>query len=286
MSKINICISGINCCYNKPLLYGHDNAADFIIDNPTKINLNLIPTNNLLVNSSNYSTVYSVDNIIVKKDFCSNDLCVVLNDELLACYSPNNGICYIKKSLMDKNEEYSIKLPLEDFLWTDILYRNNRWILHGGASIKNKRTYVYFGESGAGKSTISRLFQNNGFKILSDERLIISSIDFSINSAYWVSSNGSITNKEISANNIIYLRHSTNQNNHLIGISCEEMYSYLSTQVFYPLWDKDLLCKTIIMIKKFIKNKQCYIYEFKPDESAIEYLEENIKQKGDKNGKQ
>lgn len=66
-----------------------------------------------------------------------------------------------------------LRYPLDQFLSWGLLGHCGGFILHGAVAVKNGVGYVFTGRSGAGKSTISGLLGEAGWRILNDDRVIL-----------------------------------------------------------------------------------------------------------------
>lgn len=64
--------------------------------------------------------------------------------------------------------------PFSEYVASRLLARRGAVELHASAVLLDDRVYVFVGHSGAGKTTISLLAEENGAQVLSDDRTIIS----------------------------------------------------------------------------------------------------------------
>lgn len=265
-------MASIRCKYNNSLGLGHEELAKFR-DNSFDHFDYTFNTTDMIVLPHNESTfyIYQNENMTIKRNQQLNIDYIYINGDIVA----QNNISNKNVRILTSNKYQCIPLPLEDYLWTDILSRNNRLIIHGGAAILDKTIYLYFGESGAGKSTLSSILQKSGFKIFSDERIIIDN-NLKIYSSYWVSSNGIINNLSAQINKIVYLRHSKDKKNKILSVPHQKLYPCFIKQIFYPIWDKNLTARVIINATSFLRQVQCYILDFVPNDSAVQFMFDNI----------
>lgn len=63
--------------------------------------------------------------------------------------------------------------PLSEFLTSRVLTHSRRAEVHGSAVVADGRALLFVGHSGAGKTTISRIAEDCGALVLSDDRVII-----------------------------------------------------------------------------------------------------------------
>lgn len=66
-----------------------------------------------------------------------------------------------------------LRYPLDQILSWGLLARIGGTLLHAAVAVKDGRGWVFTGRSGAGKSTISALLRDAGWRILNDDRVIV-----------------------------------------------------------------------------------------------------------------
>ena len=273
-----VCIAGKVFMYHYPITIGHKELMRFFSSGTVNIDLEIIPLSELnAVDSDKLVKVYELENITIYKHNMKKKYYVFMNQHMFAEYDLNKKTIYVKCNDQNNMLPYALPLPVEDFLFTDVLSRCNNIIVHGGAAKYDNTLLLYYGRSGAGKSTISSLLEKCGFTVFSDERIVISCASNQVYSAYWVSSNGSINNLSAYTDHIIHLEHSINQANCLDCVSSNTMFASLIKEVFYPIWDKELSMSIIIKVKTFLESVRCYNYRFVPKECAVEVLYDEIK---------
>ena len=69
--------------------------------------------------------------------------------------------------------EAPLRYPLDQILSWGLLARIGGALLHAAVAVKDGRGRVFTGRSGAGKSTISALLRDAGWRILNDDRVVV-----------------------------------------------------------------------------------------------------------------
>ena len=69
--------------------------------------------------------------------------------------------------------EAPLRYPLDQILSWGLLARLGGALLHAAVAVKDGRGRVFTGRSGAGKSTISALLRDAGWRILNDDRVVV-----------------------------------------------------------------------------------------------------------------
>ena len=69
--------------------------------------------------------------------------------------------------------EAPLRYPLDQILSWGLLARIGGALLHAAVAVKDGRGWVFTGRSGAGKSTISALLREAGWRILNDDRVVV-----------------------------------------------------------------------------------------------------------------
>lgn len=88
----------------------------------------------------------------------------------------SNFILHYKRHGNTFTTNYHTSISQFSFLLEDILYelleKNNGFGLHASANVINKKTFLFLGKSGAGKSTISTILGER-FRVLADDNVIL-----------------------------------------------------------------------------------------------------------------
>lgn len=72
-----------------------------------------------------------------------------------------------------RGNQLELGFPLDEYLMARLLARRGAAILHASCVEENGAAYVFTGHSGAGKSTISSIAEACGWRVLSDDRTVL-----------------------------------------------------------------------------------------------------------------
>ncbi len=66
-----------------------------------------------------------------------------------------------------------IGYPLDEYITARLLARREAVIVHASSVVDSRGAFVFIGHSGAGKSTLSSIAEQEGLKVLSDDRTVL-----------------------------------------------------------------------------------------------------------------
>ena len=189
----------------------------------------------------------------------------------------NDGFSHVKTIVIDDSyTNQPLPICVTAFLLQGILFENPRgFIMHGAAWTDSTQQigFIFSGNSGVGKSTISNLFRENGaFLQLSDDRVIITKngtnycahgnpFDFKI---------ARLTNAYSPVKYIFFLHHSAT--NHISKVPESEKIKRLLTICLLPYWNSSYLIQSAPMINNFSQKVKMYDLYFKPDLDITNYI--------------
>lgn len=114
------------------------------------------------------SRVHSTPNLDYFKT--SNSFVIVFKRDKSFCEIRDKKCDFYLSEFMQKNTEVFFDWLFEIAL-VEVLRKNGFYFLHAGCVAKNEFCFVIPGASGNGKSTLSFLLSQNGFKLVSDDRI-------------------------------------------------------------------------------------------------------------------
>jgi len=158
-----------------------------------------------------------------------------------------------------------------------ILALKNGMIIHAAGFIINELCFLFPGKSGAGKSTISKLFgDNEQFECLSDDRMIIREIDGGFNGygTPWPGDAGISVNKYAPVSGFFFLN--KDRSNSIKRLSPAEAIEKLIPVASIPWYQSDLLSIALQFTDKLISNIPAYELSFNQGSEVVNVLEEFI----------
>ena len=164
--------------------------------------------------------------------------------------------------------------PAMELLMINYLSWAKGIILHACSIERRGKGYLFAGESGAGKSTLSSLWdQRKGVEVLSDDRTIVRKQDgqFRIYGTPWHGDAPFGSPRSVRLEGIFFLGHGNkNAVRELNGAGA--MLAFLKCS-FPPYWDAPGMEAAMEIFEELANRVSCYALSFKPDHSAIDFLE-------------
>ncbi|OJX45992.1 MAG: hypothetical protein BGO78_03660 [Chloroflexi bacterium 44-23] len=170
---------------------------------------------------------------------------------------------------------FPLGYPLDEVLIINLLAKNGGIELHACAmKIEGLNIGLIFaGVSGAGKSTITRLWMNQpGVTILSDDRIIVRKKDdgYMIYGTPWHGDALGASSQSAKIDRIYILKQApVNQISELKAI---EAASKLFIRSFPTFWDRSGMQNSLKFLDELTSSVPCYQFEFLPDQSAIDFI--------------
>jgi len=169
---------------------------------------------------------------------------------------------------------HPLQFPLDELLMVHLLARGRGMEIHGAALLDDAgRTYVFAGQSGAGKSTMSRLWTGHpSVTLLSDERVILRT-DRDPIAVYGTPWHGdAMLASPLSGTlaGVFFLKH--HPSNVLTRIVEPLAAAKLLSCSFLPFHDAEGVARTAAAAEHVARSVPCYDLGFVPDRSVVELL--------------
>lgn len=169
---------------------------------------------------------------------------------------------------------YPLEYPLDELLMVHLLSQGRGVEIHGcGVLDAAGRAYVFAGQSGAGKSTMARLWVGQpGVRLLSDERVVLRTDRdrVEVYGTPWHGEAGlaSPLSGELAA--VFFLNHGTTTSVTPIGGSLAAAKLFACS--FLPFHTADAIDRTMTALERVTTAAACHELWFRPDRTAIEAL--------------
>jgi len=169
---------------------------------------------------------------------------------------------------------YPLEYPLDELLLVNLLAQGRGVDVHAcGASDSKGNGHLFVGRSGAGKTTLARLWQNqSGITILSDDRIILRPRG----TALWMYGTPWHGEAELASpgraplTRVYFLTKGIK--NELVPLSKSEAAIRLFACSFPPYYSREGLDFTLSFLEEVVKNIPCYELRFLPDKRAVEFI--------------
>jgi hypothetical protein len=224
-------------------------------------------------------------------------------DGLWTIFEDQNKTCYliVLQNVMRDSEPY--KIIRADRMFTDfIIYdrpaKNNMLspleyplaelaisgylnlnkigiILHSACIAIRGKSYLFAGESGSGKSTISEIWRRDKeAEVFTDERVILRELQNELWAfgTPWHGTSNIHKNMGAGIVKIFFIKHG--KNNRAIPLSKTEAASRLMARCFPSFWSREGMAFTLDFCARVAERRECYHFQFLPDQSAAGFLKQ------------
>jgi len=169
---------------------------------------------------------------------------------------------------------YALDFPLDELLFQHRLAREGSFELHAcGVQVKG-RAVLFCGKSGAGKTTMARLWRQSHQQatVLSDDRIIVRRTGplFRAYGTPWHGVGGYAAQGQAPLALICFLRHASRPT--LRPLPAGEATARLFARTFPPMWDGKAVAAVLDGCARLAEKLPCYEFAFRPDPSAIEVV--------------
>ena len=168
--------------------------------------------------------------------------------------------------------------PLDELLYGTLLARGRGAEIHGCGLIDAQgRGHLFVGKSGAGKTTMARLWQDvPGTTILSDDRIILRKMDGRIwmYGTPWHGEGGMASPKKVLLTRVYFLQ--KGDRNELLPRRRVQAALGLSACSFPPFYSREAMEFTLGFAEEVAKEIPCYELRVVPDKKVVEFISNQI----------
>lgn len=179
------------------------------------------------------------------------------------------------ESIFNDPDKNILEYPLDELIFVNNLPYNNGMLVHASGVYLDGQAYIFMGQSGAGKSTISRIFTKEGFDILNDDRLILLRDGGRIRAfgTPWHGEANLFCNKNADLKKIFFISHGAA--NEAKTIDPAKAVSLLLARSFSPFWDPTAMRAILDFSSEIISRVPSYELSFTPNTSIVEFVKRN-----------
>jgi hypothetical protein len=173
-----------------------------------------------------------------------------------------------------RGNQFLINRPVcLEVLLVNLLALNQGIMLHACAVNDGGKGWIFPGVSGAGKSTMSRLWAGReNVTILNDERVILRKHqdDYWVYGTPWHGEEEFISANAVPVEGIFILRHSSKTQ--AVQIKLSDSITQLFVRSFPAFWNPTGMKLTLDFLAGLSQSVQCYDLGFRPEEGIVNYV--------------
>lgn len=198
----------------------------------------------------------------------------------VALFNPDftSGEVRLRPAFFSTHEPvYPLQHPLDELLMLNLLAKGKGVQVHAcGVVDPTGRGYLFAGQSGAGKTTMARLWEKHaGVKILSDDRIILRQLDgkFWMYGTPWHGEAKFASSARAPLNQIFFLRHG--QENERLPRAGAEAAALLFSCMFPTFYSPDGLDFSLAFSEAVNQSVACQELRFVPDQRVLQFIQAN-----------
>ena len=169
---------------------------------------------------------------------------------------------------------YPLEYPLDELLMIHLLSQGRGVEIHGcGLLDASGRAYLFAGQSGAGKSTIARLWIDQpGVRLLSDERVVLRTDRdrVTVHGTPWHGEAGLAAPLAGELAALFFLHHAPAHS--VVATSPARAAAQLLACSFLPFHTAGPIDRTVTAVERVTRDAPCYDLWFAPDQSIVRAL--------------
>jgi hypothetical protein len=168
---------------------------------------------------------------------------------------------------------FPLRYPSAQVLAINLLAASRGALLHACGIRDRDRGLMFVGSSGAGKSTMVKLWKDReGVAILSDDRIIVRELDdgFWAYGTPWHGEVNLCSPERVRLDCVFVLRHG--EENRAVPLNGPQVVSSLLARSFPTFWSTEGMTLTLDILGRLSQEVRCYDLAFLPDGSIIELV--------------
>jgi hypothetical protein len=175
-----------------------------------------------------------------------------------------------------RQNEMELGYPMDEYLMARLLARRGATILHASCVAENGGAYVFTGHSGAGKSTISSIAEECGWKVLSDDRTVLTLRDGVVRAGGtpWHGSHKSGLAESLPIHAIFLLEQADEDK--AFGMEPSRAFAELVVRTVRPLADMTEQIAVLEVVERVVRSVPLGVLRFRPTPYALRVAREFV----------
>jgi hypothetical protein len=178
------------------------------------------------------------------------------------------GTLFLPKRPQSGKTGYALAFPLDELLFHHRLVREGGLFVHACAARLASGAALFCGASGAGKTTLARVFHRAGVGVLSDDRVALrpAPVGFRAWGTPWHGSGRFATPESAPLRAVFFLQKA--EHNEVVPIDGGAA-ARLFALTFPPLWEAQGVARALDVCGRVVEQAPCYELHFRKDRTAL-----------------
>lgn len=185
---------------------------------------------------------------------------------------------YTNRHQLHPNKHESVNplaYPIGPLLILNKLSKEEGIFLHACA-VRDKEGigYIFCGRSGAGKTTMAKIWQmNNQGLVLNDDRIIIRKLDnklYAYGCPWYSRDKDLVSHQKIEINKIFFLKHS--KRNSIKLLNKKEGFSKIIQHAYFSIWDKSAINFSFRFLNYLCQQVPNFELGFRPTKEIVDFV--------------
>jgi hypothetical protein len=189
------------------------------------------------------------------------------------------GVLYFPPQDRRRRPRHALEFPLDELLFQHRFAQEGAAEVHACGLLREGRTVLFCGVSGAGKTTTALLWKRARPRVtvLSDDRIVIDLRRRRVwgHGTPWHGEGHLSSPRGAPLAAIFFLRHATRTR--VVPVDVPQAAARLFARTFPPLWDGAAIDKVLRTCAAAAAAVPCFELRFKPDASAIDAVEDVLR---------
>lgn len=167
----------------------------------------------------------------------------------------------------------AVMQPLGQWLLVQRLARHRGGLIHGLGVAVSDAGIAFVGPSGAGKTTLCRLFQERrAGEILSDENISVYGKDgaFHLSGTPWPGAGFAASARSVPLRKVYFIKHGPQ--NKVEALSRNQAFRKLAAQLYLPMADPESLAQSLRFAQQLLEQVPCAELAFLPDARIVDEI--------------
>ncbi len=178
------------------------------------------------------------------------------------------------KTYCDPRRGYFMIIPVLAMVLRLLQLRG--FVLHSSAAVIDGAGVICAGRSGRGKSTISKILEQTGIAVLTDERPVVrvTNDGFRVYGTPWPSSGGCVINADAPLSKLYFIEHGVS--NRVQPLSAGETLKRLIDVAMIPWMSSALFDPLIEVLENLVAAIPSAVMSFVPDKNVVDFIRTDL----------